>query len=115
MLEIIETPIEYRYEVKDCRTLNRMEMIGFISCDIMSKNWNKNILNGFRHIYRGITQGPWSIECDPTDNSVSYIIENSNYKVRFVPSDKGMSILYYNEDLIVSTFWSIDEIEDNLI
>lgn len=38
MINVIETPIDYKYEIKDCRDLNRMEMIGFISCDIMSKN-----------------------------------------------------------------------------
>jgi hypothetical protein len=118
MLDIIQTPIEYEYEIKDCRSLNRMEMIGFISCDIMSRKWDEDILNDFRYIYKGITRGPWTIQCDPADNSISYIIDNyvgDNYKVKFVPHKKGMTIMYYKEDLIASTFWDIDDIEDNLI
>ena len=51
MLEIIETPIEYKSELKDCRSLNRMEMIGFISCDIMSRKWDDDILNAFIYIF----------------------------------------------------------------
>ncbi len=119
MLDIIETPIEYKYELKDCRTLNRMEMIGFISCDIMSREWDENILNNFRYIYRGITQGPWTIQCRPEDNSVSYLIETyrqDNYKVKFIPNGYGFSIYYFNnENLFASTFWDIEAIEDNLI
>lgn len=116
MIDVIQTPIEYKYEIKDCRSLNRMEMIGFISCDIMSSQWGEDTLNDFRHIYKGITRGPWTIKCHPEDNSISYLIVDNNYEVKFIPRGHGFSIMYFNnEDLIVSTFWDIDSIEDNLI
>jgi hypothetical protein len=116
MIDVIEIPIEYKREIKDCRSLNRMEMIGFISCDIMSGNWNEDALNDFRYIYRGITQGPWTIKCHPEDNSISYLIVTNNYEVKFIPRGNGFSIYYFNnEDLFASTFWDIDAIEDNLI
>lgn len=119
MINIVETPIEYKSELKDCRSLNRMEMIGFISCDIMSRKWDDDILNAFRYIYKGITQGPWTIQCHPKDNSVSYFIEiniEDYYEVKFVPRGHGFSIMYFNnENLLTSTFWEIDKIEENLI
>lgn len=59
MINITQRVLEAEYELNDCRTLNRMEMIGFISCDIMNDvNKPEKLMNYFRKIYLGITRGP---------------------------------------------------------
>jgi len=114
MINVIETPIDYKYEIKDCRDLNRMEMIGFISCDIMGKSHNESTMNHFRNLFRGITEGPWTISCNP-DNSIRYLTED--YAIKFTPLDSdGMVIDYYYGELnFYTSIWNIDEVEDALI
>lgn len=114
MLKIDEKVIKAEYSLKDCRSLNRMEMIGLISCDIMSGNHNDYLLNQFRQIYKGITKGPWSIQCDPVCRSINYKTED--FDVNFYPAGEGISINYnYKNDTIYNSFWSIEMLEDNLL
>ncbi len=117
MLDVQEIPVDYIYKIIDCRSLNRMEMIGFICCDIMGKSHNESTMQHFRNLFRGITKGPWTISCDPGNNSVRYI--TGDYVVEFTPIDSdGIAIEYYygmfNYNFYTS-IWNIDDVEDALV
>lgn len=116
MLNITETFVGRQYSVNDCRGLNRLEMIGFISIDIMSFQQTLELRDYFKQLFKGITRGPWTIVCHPSDNSVSYKCDN--IYVNFYPKGtEGIIINYYDDDnsIICYSEWSIDEIEDVLL
>ena len=117
MLEIKEEIVETVSRIEDCRSLNRMEMIGFISCDIMEKSHNEFDIQHFRNIYKGITKGPWTISCKPNTKSIIFL--TGDYTIEFTPLDSdGMVIDYYYGEFnynFYTSIWNIDDIEDALI
>ena len=114
MINVTEKHIETISMITDCRSLNRMEMIGFISCDIMLANQTSDLRNFFRTVFKGITLGPWTIKCNPIDNSINYIVDDCNIKICFIPKfHRGMAIEYYLENtLIYTSDWTVDQAEE---
>lgn len=114
MLKIDKKIVQAEYSLKDCRSLNRMEMIGIISCDIMREHHDDYLLNNFRKIYKGITKGPWSIQCDPTTCSINY--KTGDFDINFYPTGEGISVNYnHKNNTIYNSFWDIETLEDNLL
>ena len=105
------------YSVADCRHLNRLEMIGIISCDIMHKKYHEDIKEHFRHIFKGATMGPWTIQANPTDNSIIFKIDTPvEYRVVFIPRGRlGISVQYWRaEERFLDTCWSMEELDEIL-
>lgn len=110
---------EENYSIEDCRSLSRLEMIGFITLDAFTPCFEDS-----SNIIEGIIKGPWVIRCDPNNKTIMYktvgIGEyyNCGYKIIFQPNGySGMIIdyLYYENkevSVIYSSNWSIDEILD---
>ena len=102
--------------IDDCRSFSRLEMLGFITMDVIHYNLDSAILDT-------LVEGPWMIHCLPTDKTIFYegVCNENNYSyiVIFKPNlNEGINIDYMFEEfgkeqiLLTSTSWSIDEIHD---
>lgn len=114
MINVTEEYVETALMITDCRSLNRMEMIGFISCDIMQADQTPDLHHFFTTVFKGITLGPWTIQCDPVYNTINYIVDDYNIKICFIPKlQEGMAVEYYLEDtLIYTSHWTVIQAEE---
>ena len=113
MINFTEKTVEIQQlSITDCTQLNRIEMVGMISLDIMCQDYDEETKQHFRHIFKGITRGPWTIESYDTNNSMNYTLDDG-YEIQFIPCGDNITVKYFKLDNnFYKTIWPIEILQN---